>query len=1064
MNKKILSVFLAVTLILSMGAFHFQVYAENPEGDNQSTNTDANGTVISDEPIVLQKYESEEYKQYLKDKENGDIEKYGGLIPSSTYKLETAKTSNTAARSAALPSVYDPRDTGMTTPVKNQSPRDICWAFAGVANMETAVRYKYNKVVDFSENYFNYLYASNALGENTKNPYNYYNRVLDSGISHDIIMHSTVNQKGPVREDEFPFSIKGALPDTSLFEQPPSLYVYDYDYEKGYSYSLGIDEVQGRITDIKNMVYKDHSAILNMAWAQNAPFSTVAYYRPYINSHMLFNHEVCIVGWDDTYSKNNFAASQRPDSDGAFIVKNSWGPTAGQGGYFYLSYQDVSVFQSDICSVSDISETERYDHMYYHAKNSPSETIIMHPDDYWLANVYDVSSAGQILDAIGIMTLFNNTQLEIYVNPHGAALNQNSMQLVYSGIKAVPGYETIGLQNPIALDSSDGKFSIVIHIISEDWTIKGRHFIPVGKGFKEAAGKSYISYDAKSWTDSTAESSYYINAYTSDSGNSLSIRFQVPSNWGSQANITLSDAGKYSGTTHTMTYIAPGIYEYRNKELHTCSFQIDDGVSGHRTNLLSAKSSVLVQNNTVTDRNPRPMRVDFKKPSNWGNDIKLYYYSNDDKKTVHSAWPGVAMTNSGDGWFNYEISDMDDVCVIFTDGKSQAPGLLQPGIPLKQGQDLIWQDYNYSYDDGTPFSFHFYPPSSDWAESIIVNVSNGPTQKTTTLKKNEKGYYEYNSPDISRGTVTISDGYGASVTALRLSGNLTVKGDKWIIQPEQESTIIFKPPTEWKKPGTTYVKYYVYYYTDDGRSIAPYEWPGIPMEQMADGSERYTATISDIGDVRVVFSDGSHQLPALKQPGIQLKEGQHLINENKASLYEDGSLLSVHFIPPAGWGDNATISLTYISADGQERSMMTPMRLNEDGVYVKNYTNIQTGVITIKDLLGNATKELLVTGPVIISQNTAVQRPTEPLHVTFQKPASWGDTVYIYYYANDDSYTSIMDWPGRTMQKTGENQYSYDINDMKYTRAIFTDGIHQYPSGANGVPVNPQGETSIKGS
>lgn len=1059
MNKKLLSVFLAFSLILSMGAFHFQVYAENPESGDQSTNTDANGTVLSEEPIVLQKYESEEYKQYLKDKENGDIEKYGGLVPSSTYKLESAAKTGITTRGAALPSVYDPRDTGMTTPVKNQNPRDICWAFAGVANMETAVRYKYNKVMDFSENYFNYLFASNALGENTKNPYNYYNRVLDSGATKDLVMYSTVNQKGPVREDEFPFSIKGALPDTSLFEQTPSLYVYDYDYQKGYSYHLGIDEVQGRIPEIKNMVFKDHCAIIDMTWDLSKPLSTVSHYTPYVSSHMLFNHDVCIVGWDDHYSKEHFAASNRPDSDGAFIVKNSWGTKAGEEGYFYLSYQDVSVFQSDIRSVSDISQTPRYDHMYNHADRTPDEAIVLHPGEYWLANVYDVSSADQILDAIGIMTAFNNTQLEVYTNPNGATLNPNSLQLVYSGTKTVAGYETIELQNPLSLNSSDGKFAVAIHIISEDAPLKeSRIFVPTDKGSPGSTGKSYISYDANSWTDSTAKFSYYINAYTSDPSSRLSIRFQTPSSWGSKANITLRDAGQYSGTTHAMTYISSGVYEYRNSGLSACSFTIDDGTAAHKTDLLEAKGSVLVQNGTVTDRNPRPMRVDFKKPSNWGSNVKIYYYSNDGNKTEHSPWPGIAMTNDGGGWYSYEITDMDDVCVMFTDGNSQAPGLLQPGIPLQRGQDLIWQDYNYSYDNGKPFSFHFYPASANWGETAIVSVTNGPTQTTKTLQKSGEGYFEYVSPDISRAFVTISNGSGQSVANLKLGGNLTVKGDEWVNQPNAPSTIVFKPPVEWNNPSSVYV----YYYTDDGRSIAPYEWPGVLMEP--DWKGRFSTTISDIGDVRVIFSDGSHQLPALKQPGIQLKEGQHLINENKTSLYDDGTPLSVHFIPPEGWGDGATITLYYQDTNGREQDITTPIRLNEDGIFVKNYTSYTTGRIIIKDLLGHVTKEFMVTGPVIISQNTAVQRPTEPLHVTFQKPASWGDTVYIYYYANDDSYTSIMDWPGRTMQKTGENQYIYDINDMKYTRAIFSDGIHKYPSGANGVPINPQGETTIKGS
>lgn len=42
------------------------------------------------------------------------------------------------------------------------------------------------------------------------------------------------------------------------------------------------------------------------------------------------NHAVTIVGWDDSYSKENFNAEHQPPADGAWIVKNSWGAESNE--------------------------------------------------------------------------------------------------------------------------------------------------------------------------------------------------------------------------------------------------------------------------------------------------------------------------------------------------------------------------------------------------------------------------------------------------------------------------------------------------------------------------------------------------------------------------------------------------------------------------------------------------------------------------------------------------------------------------------------------------------------
>ncbi len=83
------------------------------------------------------------------------------------------------------------------------------------------------------------------------------------------------------------------------------------------------------------------------------------------------NHSVCIVGYDDNYSKENFKKGtsesgndMTPPADGAWIVKNSWGSVNGEfpnyrdwgvdgSGYFYISYYDKSL-ESPVCFDFDV--------------------------------------------------------------------------------------------------------------------------------------------------------------------------------------------------------------------------------------------------------------------------------------------------------------------------------------------------------------------------------------------------------------------------------------------------------------------------------------------------------------------------------------------------------------------------------------------------------------------------------------------------------------------------------------------------------------------------------------
>jgi uncharacterized protein YjdB len=68
--------------------------------------------------------------------------------------------------------------------------------------------------------------------------------------------------------------------------------------------------------------------------------------------------------------------------------------------------------------------------------------------------------------------------------------------------------------------------------------------------------------------------------------------------------------------------------------------------------------------------------VYFYKPSAWGTGIKIYYWSALPTGVLADAsWPGVNMTDAGNGWYSYTFTNVTSTNLIFNDGTSQSADL-----------------------------------------------------------------------------------------------------------------------------------------------------------------------------------------------------------------------------------------------------------------------------------------------------------------------------------------------------------------------------------------------------
>ncbi len=109
------------------------------------------------------------------------------------------------------------------------------------------------------------------------------------------------------------------------------------------------------------------------------------------------NHAINIVGWDDNYSIENFNQTHRPSKNGAWVVRNSWGDTWGENGYFYISYEDVYIGSN---SASFIGAADKpYTNNYTYANFGFSSNLALE-SGIQLASVFPSSEIGEQLTAI----------------------------------------------------------------------------------------------------------------------------------------------------------------------------------------------------------------------------------------------------------------------------------------------------------------------------------------------------------------------------------------------------------------------------------------------------------------------------------------------------------------------------------------------------------------------------------------------------------------------------------------------------------------------------------------
>ena len=207
-----------------------------------------------------------------------------------------------------IPQYYNLADLNQTTSVKDQMDEGNCWAFAAIGGLESNVLKSYNLLLDLSENNMKNI-ASNT------SPFGWIYEPNYGGYPYTHIGY-LVSWLGPVLEEDDP-------------------YIEISRYSNLFDSVLHIQN----ILNIKRDNFTDNDeikkAIMKYGGVVSAIYSTNSV-KQYYHESIYSNHEIVIVGWNDTMEIPNAPGL------GAWICKNSWGSEWGEDGYFYVSYYDTS--------------------------------------------------------------------------------------------------------------------------------------------------------------------------------------------------------------------------------------------------------------------------------------------------------------------------------------------------------------------------------------------------------------------------------------------------------------------------------------------------------------------------------------------------------------------------------------------------------------------------------------------------------------------------------------------------------------------------------------------------
>ena len=442
-----------------------------------------------------------------------------------------------------------PSSKTLTKPNYRSQTTGSCWAYSAMNALESTLLNKYsttynlsnsNNIVNVSHERF---YLAKAFSGSNANEYGFMTLGKGGYALHSILyltggygpiaLNSNSPFNGEYSSDTL-VSRNNVLNQKKIYDVTEIQVIGGVDPDSESAVSNKINAIKTLINDGIGVTTNSRSLRSGCSCFNT---DTRASYCPNLNGNYGSNcnyHTSLIVGWNDNYSKDNFAEGYKPDKNGAWIIRN----THGSSGEYYISYYDPYLLNNENMAITSIKSVG-YDHIYQY--NPSGCKSYQYAGDYYCYSLGNVPSkqvvsifekngeGNQKLDSVGFYVQSSSSKsVEVYFS--SSSSNDIPSDLFDSNNKICEknnitnnGYYSCELSNSKII--SQQYFFIGLKGNGQIFAFQGNsHPTLSNDKVGISAGKNYYLNNS-TWTDaSTSNSStIFVKAFTTDTNDEPSI-------------------------------------------------------------------------------------------------------------------------------------------------------------------------------------------------------------------------------------------------------------------------------------------------------------------------------------------------------------------------------------------------------------------------------------------------------------------------------------------------------------------------------------------------------------